>query len=99
MDFLSHSAVVASGVVLLVHQVLKLQIVPVAFANRYPVPTNILLSIIATLFLVPVRWSFDNVGGLLLQIGTVAVTAAIAYNQLLRPWTELRASEGAPEPR
>lgn len=94
MDFLSQSAVVAAGVVLLVQEILKLKIVPISFANRYPVPTNILLSIVATLFLVPVEWSFDNLGHLAVQIGTVAVTAAIAYNQLLRNWSELKASEG-----
>lgn len=84
MEFLTNAALVASGVVLLVQEILKLQIVPLAFANRYPVQTNVLLSIVATLFLVPVEWSLDNLGHLAVQIGVVAVTAAIAYNQLLK---------------
>lgn len=84
MEFLSQSAVVASGVVLLVQEILKLKIVPLTFANKYPVFTNIVLSVVATLFLVPVEWSLNNLGHLAVQIGTVAVVAAIAYNQLLR---------------
>lgn len=94
MDFLSTAAVVAAGVVLLVHQILKLNIVPIAFANKYPVPTNIILSVVATLFIVPIHWSVANVPALLVQIGTVAVVAAIAYNQLLANWPQLKAAEG-----
>ncbi len=94
MEFLTEASLAAAGVVLLVQQILKLNIVPLAFANRYPVPTNILLSIVATIFLVPINWSLDNVGDLALQIGTVAVVAAIAYNQLLGKWEQLRAAEG-----
>lgn len=94
MEFLSSAALVAAGVVLLVQEILKLKIIPVAIANRYPVPTNIVLSIVATLFLVPVQWSWDNVGHLAVQIGTIAVTAAIAYNQLLSKWSDLKAIEG-----
>lgn len=94
MDFLSHSALVAAGVVLLVQQILKLKIVPLAFANQYPVPTNIALSVVATVFLVPMHWSFDNIGQLVVQVGTVAVIAAIAFNQLLSKWDDLRQMEG-----
>jgi hypothetical protein len=94
MEFLTQAALVASGVVLLVQQILKLNIVPLAFANRYPVPTNILLSIVATIVLVPVQWSWDNIGHLAVQVGTVAVTAAIAYNQLLGKWAQLKSIEG-----
>ena len=94
MEFLTQASLAAAGVVLLVQQILKLKVVPLAFANRYPVPTNIVLSVIATLVLVPIQWSFDNVGHIVMQVATVAVTAAIAYNQLLSKWTELRATEG-----
>ena len=89
MEFLTEASVV-----LLVQQILKLNIVPLAFANRYPVPTNILLSIVATVFLVPIDWSLDNIGHLAMQVGTVAVVAAIAYNQLLGKWEQLRSAEG-----
>lgn len=94
MEFLSGAALVAAGVVLLVEQILKLKIVPLAVANKYPVFTNIALSIIATVFLVPVQLSFDNLGHLAIQVGTVAVTAAIAYNQLVSKSPEIKAMEG-----
>lgn len=94
MEFLSSAALVAAGVVLLVQEILKLKIVPLAFANKYPVFTNIVLSILATIFLVPVDWSLDNIGHLAVQIGTIAVTAAIAYNQLLGKSEEIKALEG-----
>lgn len=94
MEFLSGAALVAAGVVLLVQEILKLKIIPLAFANKYPVFTNILLSVVATIFLVPVDWSLDNIGHLAVQIGTVAVTAAIAYNQLIGKSPEIKAMEG-----
>jgi hypothetical protein len=94
MEFLSEAAVVASGVVLLVLEILKLKIIPLAFANRYPVHTNVLLSIVATLFLVPIEWSLDNLGHLAVQIATVGVVAAIAYNQLFRK--AVKPLEGVP---
>ena len=94
MEFLTEASLAAAGVVLLVQQILKLNIVPLAFANRYPVPTNIILSVIATVFLVSINWSLDNIGDLALQIGSVAVIAAIAYNQLLGKWEQLRSAEG-----
>lgn len=86
MEFLSAAAISASAAVLLVQEILKLQVVPGTFANRWPVPTNIILSIIATLFIVPVDWSLDNLPHLAMQIGVVAVVAAIAYNQLIAKW-------------
>lgn len=97
MEFLSESALVASGVVLLVEEILKLKIVPVGFANKYPIHTNVLLSIIATLFLVEIKVSLDNIGYLAIQIATVGVVAAIAYNQLFRE--AVKPLEGKPEPR
>lgn len=94
MEFFTEASLAAAGVVILVQQILKLKIVPLALANKYPVPTNIILSVIATFILVPVQWSFDNLGALALQIVAVAVTAAIAYNQLFGKWSELRSMEG-----
>lgn len=94
MEFLTQASLAAAGVVVLVQQILKSKIVPLAFANRYPVPTNIVLSIIATVVIVPIDWSFDNAGKLALQVATIAVTAAIAYNQLLSKWDQLRSTEG-----
>lgn len=85
MEFLTAATLSASAVVVIVHEILKLKVVPLAFANRYPVATNVILSVVTTLFLVPITWSLDNLGHLLVQIGTVAVVAAIAYNMLVAP--------------
>ncbi len=98
MDLLTQATLLAAGAVLLVQQILKLNIIPIAFANRYPVPTNILLSIIATVIVtVPVvhaDWSWHNAPLILRTFGLVAVGAAIAYNQLLSRWTQLKQAEG-----
>jgi hypothetical protein len=94
MEFLSGAALIAATVVVLVQQILKLNLVPLAFANRYPVPTNILLSIVATLFVVKPAFNLSNLPGLFVQVGTVAVVAAISYNQLLGKWSQLKAAEG-----
>lgn len=93
--FVQATALAAVGVVI-VHQILKLKIIPLAFANRYPVPTNILLSIIAAIIAVyaskvAVPVTLIDWGLLVL---TISVVAAIIYNNLLRPWVELKAMEG-----
>lgn len=81
--------------VVAVEQLLKLKFIPVAFANRYPVVTNIVLSLGAAIlavwqnFVQPVVWT-DWV----LLVGTISVVAAVVYNQLVSNWTELRAMEG-----
>lgn len=81
--------------VVALQQILKLKIVPIAFANRYPVPTLLVLSIVASIIAVmqtPLQanaWT-DWV----LLVGTIAVVSAITYNQTLRNWAQLRAMEG-----
>jgi len=94
MEFLSTSALTAAGVVLLVQQILKLNIVPIAFANRYPVPTNLILSLIATVVIVNPSNIVNHVPAFLVQWFVVGVVAAIGFNQLLGKWTQLRAAEG-----
>lgn len=96
VSFFTHAAALSALAVVGVHQILKLKFIPVGFANKYPVPTNILLSVIASIVAVwqgnaphPVSWS-DWV----LLAGTVSVVAALTFNQLLRNWTELRETEG-----
>lgn len=93
--FAQATALAAVGVVI-VQQILKLKFIPVAFANRYPVPTNIMLSIVASLIAVwqsapstPVLWY-----EWLTLVVLIAVVAAIIYNNLLKNWTELRETEG-----
>jgi len=95
MDFFTHVTALASLAVVAVQQILKLNFVPMGFANRHPVPTNILLSIAAAIIaawktsVAPHSWT-DWV----LLIATVSVVAAIVYNSTLRNWAQLRSTEG-----
>lgn len=96
LSFFTHAVALSALAVVGVQQFLKLKFVPVSFANKYPVPTNIGLSILASLVAVwrsnavhPVTWA-----DWLVLVGTVSVTAALTYNQLLKNWAELRATEG-----
>lgn len=93
--FFSHVGLLASVAVLIVQQILKLNVIPLAFANHYPVPTNIILSIVAAVVAVWKdhvslhSWT-DWVGA----VALIAGTAALAYNQLLGKWAQLKAIEG-----
>lgn len=96
MEFLSHVVAISALAVVLVHQILKLQFVPISFANRYPVPTNIILSIIAAVVAVwqdkhakPLAWT-DWV----VLVATISLVAALVYNQVIAKWSDLRATEG-----
>lgn len=99
MDFINHVTLLAAGGVALAVQFLKLNFVPVGFANRHPVPTNIVASVVAALLAVwvgplnPVSWT-DWLG----VVGTIAVVAALVYNQLLGRWAALKAAEGPGRP-
>lgn len=99
MDFFTHVTVLAALAVVAVTQILKLNLVPLKFANNHPVPTNIVLSVVAAIF---VDWkNIQHVSGWTNWVGTVAiiaVTAAIVYNQLLGRWTALKAMEGPGTP-
>jgi hypothetical protein len=96
---LNQSALLAAAAVLVVQQLLKSKIVPVGFANRHPVPTNLILSVVAVVI---IKWQ-DLVGlttwqDFLTQFGVIAVVAAVTYNQLIGRWSELRETEGDPTP-
>jgi len=96
MEFLNHTVVLAGLAVLLVQQILKLKAIPLKFANRYPVPTLIVLSTVASFVAVwqdqvatPKGWTYW-----LQLIATVAIVAAITYNMTIKNWSELREMEG-----
>lgn len=96
MEYFTYITGLSALAVVAVQQILKLKFIPVGFANRYPVPTNILLSVAAAVFVVwkdqvlqPVVWT-----QWVALIATVSVVAAIVYNQLIGRWDELKASEG-----
>ena len=95
MDYFAQVTLLASLAVVVVQQILKLNVIPVSFANRFPVPTNIVLSAIAA---VVVTWQtalqLTTVLSWLVYVGTVSVVAAITYNNTVRNWTGLREKEG-----
>lgn len=99
MDLLTQASLVAASAVLIGQQILKLKIIPIGFANRYPVPTNLLLSVVATIIVTnwtDITWEAGNWDEIVRILTTISVGAAIAYNQLFGKWPELKASEGAP---
>lgn len=97
MDYFTHITALSALAVVAVQQILKLNVVPIAFANRYPVPTNIILSVIAsvivvwrdTLTLPPDAWT-DWV----ILVATISVLSAVTYNGTLKNWPQLRSIEG-----
>lgn len=95
-QFLVEVAMVSGLAVVAAQQILKLKIIPLAFANRYPVPTNILLSIAASIIAVVTnnQSTPDGALGWIVLISFTAVIAAIVYNNLLKNWAQLRQSEG-----
>lgn len=85
MEFLAEAATLGATTVFIVLEIFKLKVVPLAFANKYPVQTNIVLSVIVALLLAGLtglQWTWANLPVLLQAIVLAAVGAAIAYNQL-----------------
>lgn len=85
MEFFSEVTALAALAVVAVQQILKLNVVPVYFANKYPVLTNVVLSTIAA---VVVTWqtALSLVGWVdwVVYVATVSVLSAITYNMTLR---------------
>lgn len=94
MDLFTHVTAIASLAVVAVQQILKLNFIPLSFANKYPVPTNIVLSVAAAIIAAwqtnthPTTWT-----GWIAFVSVIAVVAAIIYNNTLRNWKELRDTE------
>lgn len=96
MEYLNHVVVLGGLAVVLVQQILKSKIVPLQVANKYPVPTSIILSAITGFAVVwqdamaqPAAWT-DWVQ----LVATITLVAAFSYNMTLKNWKELRATEG-----
>jgi|ERR1039458_5623613 hypothetical protein len=95
LDFFSQVTFLASLAVVVIQQILKLKFIPIAFANRYPVPTVILLSIVAAVVVNWAGWqTAHGVGQWIVLFAKICVVAAIAYNVTLKGWTQLRTMEG-----
>lgn len=99
MDIIStvfaHAVALSALAVVALQEILKLKLVPLKWANKYPVPTLIVLSILASLVTVwqttvsPASWT-----DWLILVGTIAVTAAFTYRTTIANWAELREMEG-----
>lgn len=85
MEYFAQITALAALAVVAVQQILKLNVIPVYFANKYPVLTNIVLSVIAS---VVVTWktavNLVNVGQWIAYVATVSVLAAVTYNMTLK---------------
>lgn len=85
MEAFATITALAALAVVIVQQILKLNVVPVYFANKYPVPTNVILSIVASVI---VQWqtaiNLVDWKQWVAYIATVAVVAAVTYNMTLR---------------
>jgi hypothetical protein len=85
MDLFTQYTALASLAVVVVQQILKLNAIPVYFANQYPVATNVVLSVIAA---VVVSWQdlvkLNGWVSWVVEIATISVIAAITYNMTLR---------------
>ena len=95
MEFLTHATALASLAVVAVQQILKLKIVPNQFANKYPVPTLIILSVIAAIVVhLQANVVVHGWTAWLTLVASIGVVAAITYNMTLRNWSQLRSMEG-----
>lgn len=85
MELFSQYTALAALAVVAVQQILKLNVIPLYVANKYPVATNILLSTIASVI---VTWKtvvdLNEWTEWVVYIATVSVLAAITYNMTLR---------------
>lgn len=85
MEYFAEITALAALAVVAVQQILKLNVIPVYFANKYPVFTNIFLSIIAS---VVVTWQtaiqLVNWTEWVVYVATVSVLSAVTYNMTLR---------------
>lgn len=92
MDQFAEITALAALSVVAVQQILKLNVIPVYFANKYPVVTNVLLSILAALI---VTWQTTvklvDVSSWVAYVATVSVLAAITYNMTIKNSAELQA--------
>lgn len=85
MEYFAEITALAALAVVAVQTILKLNVIPLYFANKYPVVTNVVLSLVASIV---VSWSTAiNLVGVWQYVayaGTIAVLAAITYNMTIR---------------
>ena len=85
MEYFAQITALAALSVVAVQQILKLNVLPVYFANKYPVLTNVVLSAIAAVI---VTWqtavNLVDWTQWVAYVATVSVLAAITYNMTLK---------------
>lgn len=85
MEYFTEITALAALSVVVVQQILKLNVIPVYFANRHPVFTNFVLSAIAAV-LVTRETAVQLVGWTewVVYVATVSVLAAVTYNMTIK---------------
>jgi len=85
MNSFAEITALAALSIVAVESILKLNVVPITFANRFPVTTNVLLSIAASII---VTWKtmiiLTGLSQWVAYIATLSVLSAITYNMTLR---------------
>jgi hypothetical protein len=81
MDIFTNAAGLSVLAVVAVHQILKMNFIPLTVANKYPVPTNVVLSVIASV-VVAVQGGvhLTDWTSWILLIATISVSSAIVFN-------------------
>lgn len=85
MEYFAQITALAALAVVTVQSILKLNVIPVYFANKYPVATNVVLSVIASI-IVNMQTAVDLTtwGAWIAYVATISVVAAVTYNMTLR---------------
>lgn len=95
IDVFAEVAGLSALAVVAVQQILKLKVVPVSFANKFPVLTNVVLSLVAACVVAwQTRVTPQTVTDWILLVATISVVAAIVYNQTLANSDAVQELEG-----
>lgn len=100
MEFFTEVTALAALSVVAFQQILKLNVVPIYFANKYPIITNVVLSLVASVI---VTWqtAIQLVTWLdwVTYVATVSVLSAVTYNMTLRNSEAVQRVSSKTEPR
>lgn len=85
MEYFAQVTLLAGLAVVAFQQILKLNVLPVYFANKYPVATNIGLSLVASVVVqYKTAVNLVNLQQWIAYVATVVIVAAVTYNMTLR---------------
>lgn len=98
MEYFAEITALAALAVVAVQTILKLNVIPLYFANKYPLVTNVLLSIIAS---VVVTWQTTvdlvSIWQWVAYTGTIVVLSAMTYNMTIRNSAAVQNATNKPE--